>query len=145
MQAVEQWTRDVGHAARGLMRTPGFTVTVVITLALAIGANAAIFSIIKPVLLAPLPYPNADRLVHIGGTAPGTDQPLRRRRSAITRGSASSTASMSSSVVDQPTDSRSDRWASIDTSVTPPLRSPFHGAGALTCRFGHVLLTQLIA
>ena len=75
MQAVENWARDFRHAARGLVRTPGFTLTVVVTLALAIGANAAMFSIIKPVLLAPLPYPSADRLVHIGGTAPGTDQP----------------------------------------------------------------------
>ena len=75
MNAVEKWRRDLRHATRGLVRTPGFTVTVVITLALAIGANASIFSIVKPVLLAPLPYPNADRLMHIGGTAPGTDQP----------------------------------------------------------------------
>jgi predicted permease len=67
--------KDFRHAARGLVRTPGFSATVVTTLALAIGANAAIFSIVKPVLFAPLPYPNADRLVYIGGTAPGTDQP----------------------------------------------------------------------
>lgn len=72
---LEKWTRDFRHAARGLVRTPGFTLTVIVTLALAIGANAAIFSVVKPVLLDPLPYPNADRLVHIGGSAPGTDQP----------------------------------------------------------------------
>jgi predicted permease len=72
---LEKWTADFRHAARGLLRTPGFTFTVVATLALAIGANAAIFSVVKPVLLDPLPYPNADRLVYIGGTAPGTDQP----------------------------------------------------------------------
>ena len=75
MTALEKWARDFRHSARGLVRTPGFTVTVVATLALAIGANAAIFSVVKPVLLDPLPFPNADRLVHIGGTAPGTDQP----------------------------------------------------------------------
>ena len=75
MTAFDKWVKDFRHAARGLVRTPGFSATVVTTLALAIGANAAIFSIVKPVLFAPLPYPNADRLVYIGGTAPGTDQP----------------------------------------------------------------------
>ena len=75
MTTFEKWVKDFRHAARGLVRTPGFTVTVVVTLALAIGANAAIFSVIKPVLLEPLQFPNADRLVHIAGTAPGTDQP----------------------------------------------------------------------
>ncbi|HET7697096.1 MAG TPA: ABC transporter permease [Vicinamibacterales bacterium] len=75
MAGVESWIRDFKHAARGLARTPGFTLTVVATLALAIGANASIFSIVKVVLLEPLPYPHAERLVHVGGTAPGTDQP----------------------------------------------------------------------
>ena len=72
---LETWIRDFRHAARGLARTPGFTLVVVATLALAIGANTAIFSVVKVVLLEPLPFPNADRIVHIGGTAPGTDQP----------------------------------------------------------------------
>jgi predicted permease len=72
---LETWIRDLTHAARSLRRAPGFTLTVVTTLALAIGANAAIFSVVNAVLLRPLPFPNADRLVHIGGSAPGTDQP----------------------------------------------------------------------
>ena len=72
---LEKWIGDVRHAARSLVRAPGFTLIVVATLALAIGANAAIFSLVKVVLLEPLPFPHADRLVHIGGTAPGTDQP----------------------------------------------------------------------
>jgi putative ABC transport system permease protein len=72
---LEKWIKDFKHAGRGLVRTPGFTLTVVVTLALAIGANAAIFSVVKPVLLDPLPLANADRLVHIAGSAPGTDQP----------------------------------------------------------------------
>ena len=72
---LEKWIGDFRHAARSLVRAPGFTLIVVATLALAIGANAAIFSLVKVVLLEPLPFPNADRLVHIGGTAPGTDQP----------------------------------------------------------------------
>ncbi len=73
--ALEKWAGDFRHAARGLVHAPGFTLVVVATLALAIGANAAIFSVVNAVLLEPLPFPNADRLVHIGGTAPGTDQP----------------------------------------------------------------------
>ena len=75
MKTVESWLRDLKHAVRGLARTPGFTLTVVATLALAIGANVAIFSAVRVVLLKAMPYPNAARLVHIGGTAPGTDQP----------------------------------------------------------------------
>jgi predicted permease len=73
--ALETWIRDLRHAARSLWRAPGFTLIVVATLALAIGANAAIFSVVNAVLLRPLPFPNADRLVHVAGTAPGTDQP----------------------------------------------------------------------
>jgi len=75
VKAVESWIRDFRHSARSLARTPGFTLTVVATLALAIGANASIFSVVKVVLLEPLPFPNSNRLVHIAGTAPGTDQP----------------------------------------------------------------------
>jgi predicted permease len=73
---VETWVRDFKHAARSLARAPLFAVVVVVTLALAIGANAAIFSVVEAVLLEPLPFPNADRLVFIGGTAPGTNLPV---------------------------------------------------------------------
>jgi putative ABC transport system permease protein len=72
---LERWSRDFTYAGRSLARAPSFTLVVVTTLALAIGANAAIFSVANAVLLEPLPFPHADRLVHIAGTAPGTDQP----------------------------------------------------------------------
>ena len=73
--ALDRWIRDFKHAGRALLRAPAFTLVVVGTLALAIGANATIFSVVNAVLLKPLPFPNADRLVVIGGTAPGTEQP----------------------------------------------------------------------
>src|SRR5688572_3183261 len=72
---LDKWLKDFKHAARSLGRASGFTTIVVATLALAIGANATIFSVVNAVLLKPLPFPNADRLVDIAGTAPGTDQP----------------------------------------------------------------------
>ncbi len=56
--------------ARSLARTPLFTVITVVTLAAAIGANTAIFSVVNGVLLRPLPYPESDRLVVVGHTAP---------------------------------------------------------------------------
>jgi len=72
---LESWTRDFTYAVRRLLRAPGFAVLTVLTLALAIGANTAIFSVVDAVLINPLSFPNADRLVSIRGVAPGTDLP----------------------------------------------------------------------
>jgi len=63
--------RTIRQAARSLARTPQFTVAAVITLALAIGTNASIFSVVQGVLLKPLRFEESDRLVLIGHTAPG--------------------------------------------------------------------------
>jgi predicted permease len=63
---------DVRYTLRLLRGSPGFTVTALVTLALAIGANAAIFSAVRGVLLAPLPYRDADRLVRVFEEAPTT-------------------------------------------------------------------------
>jgi putative ABC transport system permease protein len=57
--------RNLRYAVRTLARAPGFTATVVLTLALGIGANAAVFSALDAVILRPLPFPEADRLMRI--------------------------------------------------------------------------------
>jgi putative ABC transport system permease protein len=77
-QTVEAWRdqhglpwldmlrQDVRYGLRMLWRAPGFTIAALVTLALGIGANTAIFAVVNAVLLRPLPFPNADRVVAVG-------------------------------------------------------------------------------
>ncbi len=63
--AQDAW-RDLKYAMRTLTRTPGFTATAILVMALGIGVNTAVFSVVNAVLLKPLTYPHADRIVEFG-------------------------------------------------------------------------------
>jgi putative ABC transport system permease protein len=69
--------RDMRHAARTLRHSPGFTIVAVLTLAIGIGANTAIFSFLDALLLKPLPYEGADRIVRV------MEKPPRGERNGI--------------------------------------------------------------
>jgi len=71
--AAETIAQDLRYGLRSLRRSPGFALVVVLTLALGIGANTAIFSVVNSVLLRPLPYPAADRLIRLAESDPKAD------------------------------------------------------------------------
>ena len=71
-QGLDQILQDTRYTFRRLRKSPGFTVTAILMLALGIGATTAIFSIVEGVLLRPLPFPDPDRLVILGDVLEGS-------------------------------------------------------------------------
>ncbi len=83
---LDDLVRDVRQAVRGLGRSPGFTGTVMLVLALGIGANTAMFSIVYGMLIRPLPYPEPETLVQVGelmAPAQGSDMRLSNRSMSL--------------------------------------------------------------
>jgi putative ABC transport system permease protein len=70
-QAIESVLADLKLTFRRLRKSPGFAATVLLTLAIGIGANTGVFSVVNSVLLKPLPYPDSDRLAALWLNAPG--------------------------------------------------------------------------
>ncbi len=68
---LDDLASDVRIACRGLLRRPGFALSAILTLAIQIGANTAVFCVVNSVLLRPLPYPDPDRLISVSMKAPG--------------------------------------------------------------------------
>ena len=91
---MSQLSQDMRYTFRTLRGAPGFAVVAMLTLAVGIGANATIFSFVNGILLNPLPYPTADRIVRVLEKPPG---PPRRgmgsRRSTISIGKNKTTSS----------------------------------------------------
>jgi predicted permease len=77
---METWIGDIRHGCRLLARTPGFTAVVILALALGIGANTAVFSVMNAVLLKPLQYKDPDRLVSVAGRFTGIGIPDDRNQ-----------------------------------------------------------------
>src|SRR5581483_2690695 len=72
---IEDLLQDLRYAMRSFAKTPGLTVLIVLSLAIGIGANTAIFSVVNGLLLRPLPYPHADRLAILWLRSPGIGIP----------------------------------------------------------------------
>jgi len=75
-EGMDAMLRNVRLSLRALAKSPAFSITVVLTLALGIGANSAVFSAINSVLLRPLPFPNSDRIVSVAQIQAKMPQPL---------------------------------------------------------------------
>lgn len=111
---VERVGQDIRFAGRQLIRRPGFAATAILTMALGISANTAIFSFIDNIVLRPLPYPDSDRMVRVerGFSSPGNFSDLARESTAL-----SSVVAVSNGSVEYIGDDGRDRFPSA--YVTP--------------------------
>src|SRR4029434_4305750 len=66
-RSLEELWKDARYGARMLLKTPGFTAAAALTLALGVGANTAVFSVVYATLLKPLPYPEPERILRVPG------------------------------------------------------------------------------
>ena len=71
--------RDLRHTIRGISRSPAYAITCIAVIALGVGANAAIFSMVHSVILSPLPFPDAERLVFVWEKLPTMPDPIGSR------------------------------------------------------------------
>ena len=102
-RGVEQLLADWKLAMRRLGKSPGFAMTVLLTLAIGIGANTAVFSVVNSVLLKPLPYPEADGWWRCGW--------MRRGRRGWRASQRPAAFAVDVSDVSQSTTGRFNRWA----------------------------------
>ncbi|MCY4121533.1 MAG: ABC transporter permease, partial [Acidobacteria bacterium] len=130
---LDELGRDVRHAVRGLRRSPGFTATVVVVLALGIGANTAMFAVVYGVLLRPLPYPDAGAIVRVGeslGSSGVSDMWLSNRSMPLLVESAESFEQLAAyqdhSVESASLDGAALSGARVSPSLFPLLRAAPH-------------------
>lgn len=115
MLFVEEFWRDLGHSARMLLKRPGFTLIAVATLALGIGANTAIFSLVRGVLLRPLPFSEPERLIGIreSKVGEGHNNPMAWRSFAEFRDKAQTFESIAAYFHWNPDIEQADRTVSV--------------------------------
>src|SRR5918994_2258336 len=115
MRFIQEFWRDLGHSARMLLKRPGFTFIAVATLALGIGANTAIFSLVRGVLLRPLPFSEPARLIGIreSKVGEGHNNPMAWRSFAEFRDKAQTLESIVAYVHTNPDIEHADSTVSV--------------------------------